>query len=63
MALVSRNRERLDAGVAALAADVNAFVAAVLSVSVFLACLLATGFVRRDEIRFVLRSVLPTGTP
>ncbi len=48
--------------IAALAADINAFVAAILSLSVFLACLLATGFVRGDEIRFVLRSLLPTGS-
>jgi O-antigen/teichoic acid export membrane protein len=44
--------------VAALIADVNAFVSAVVSVSVFLVGLLAIGFVRGDEIRFVLRSVL-----
>ncbi len=48
---------------ATLMTDVNAVVAAALSLAAFLACLLATGFVRRDEIYFVLRSVLPTGSP
>lgn len=40
----------------------NAFVTAVLSLSVLAAGLLLTGFVRGDEIRFVLRSLLPAGT-
>ncbi|HET6630830.1 MAG TPA: oligosaccharide flippase family protein [Woeseiaceae bacterium] len=47
--------------VAALLTEANALVSAVVSVSVFLAGLLATGFVRRDEIRFVLRAVRPNG--
>lgn len=47
--------------VAALLADANALLSAVVSVSVFLVGLLATGFVRGDEIRFVLRAVRPNG--
>ncbi len=47
--------------VAALLADANALVSAVVSISVFLAALLVTGFVRGDEIRFVLRAVRPNG--
>jgi O-antigen/teichoic acid export membrane protein len=48
--------------VAALVADANAVVSAVVSVSVFLAGLLVLGFVRGDEIRFVLRAVRPNGS-
>ncbi len=46
----------------ALLANANPVVAAVISVSTFLASLLAFGFVRGDEIRFVLRAVKPTGS-
>lgn len=42
--------------------DVNVVLRAAISISVFLAGLLALGFVRPDEIRFVLRSVLPNGS-
>ncbi|HEX2139963.1 MAG TPA: oligosaccharide flippase family protein, partial [Woeseiaceae bacterium] len=48
--------------VAALVADANALVSAVVSVSVFLVGLLAIGFVSGDEIRFVLRAVKPNGS-
>ncbi len=41
---------------------INAFARAGIAVSVFLGGLLVTGFVRGDEIRFVLRSVLPGGS-
>lgn len=46
---------------AALLADADALVSAVISVCVFVAGLLLTGFVRGDEIRFVLRAVRPGG--
>lgn len=42
--------------------DMNTLVSAVVSVSVFLISLLLTGFVQRDEIRFVFRSILPDGS-
>jgi O-antigen/teichoic acid export membrane protein len=45
-----------------LLADINAFVLALIAVAAFLAGLLAIGFVRGDEIRFVLRSVLARGS-
>jgi hypothetical protein len=48
--------------VAALMADVNSFARAIAAIGVFLIALLAIGFVRRDEINFVLRSVLPNGS-
>jgi O-antigen/teichoic acid export membrane protein len=48
--------------VGALIADANAVVSALVSVSVFLVGLLALGFVRGDEIRFVLRAVRPNGS-
>lgn len=47
---------------AALLAGANALLSAVVSVSLFLVGLLATGFVRGDEIRFVLRAVRPNGS-
>ncbi|HZD53811.1 MAG TPA: oligosaccharide flippase family protein, partial [Woeseiaceae bacterium] len=47
---------------AAVMANVNAFVLALIAVSMFLAGLLVLGFIRGDEIRFVLRSVLPNGS-
>lgn len=51
----------LAAGIAAAAfiADMNAFALALIAVSAFLVALLVIGFVRGDEIHFVLRSLLP----
>lgn len=45
-----------------LPADINAFALAVIAVGAFFLGLLVIGFVRGDEIRFVLRSVLPKGS-
>lgn len=44
-----------------VAADINAFALALIAVAAFIVGLLAIGFVRGDEIRFVMRSLLPKG--
>lgn len=46
----------------AVVADMNAFVRALLALAAFLVGLLLIGFVRGDEIRFVLRSLRPKGS-
>jgi O-antigen/teichoic acid export membrane protein len=41
---------------------INAFALSLIAVSAFIIALLVSGFVRGDEFRFVLRSVVPKGS-